>query len=442
MTDKSNRELAGIRLGDKFRIHVNLIKVNNKGMGGNGSGRTLRVLLVEDSAADAMITVRTLERGGFRVHSRRVQSSEEMQAALREENWDLILADHAMPGFSAPEALQLLKGRGWDTPFIIVSGYIDEDTAVEAMRAGAHDYIMKDRLARLLPAVERELREAEVRAASREQQEQLKRAHEELEARVESRTAALKTANLKLQAMFEERRRLENELLEIAEKERRRIGFDLHDDLGQKLTGAGFMAKGLERRLAEENHPCAKEAGRVHALIEEITQHTHNLARQFSALDAQGDDLATVLKSLAGHVNKMFEITCALNIPGEVPAMPQHTITQLYKICQEAVSNSIKHGKAKNVSVSVTCSEAELTLSIRNDGLPFAPPESSKNRMGLRIMNYRANTIGASLEIKSLGKHGASVTCVLPLQRHAPKSARRGAASGARTKTPHEAVAA
>jgi signal transduction histidine kinase len=347
-----------------------------------------------------------------------------MKSALDHNAWDLILADHAMPGFSAPEALQLLKERGLDTPFIIVSGYINEDTAVEAMRAGAHDYIMKDRLARLLPAIERELREAETRALNRQSQAQLQRAQEELEARVESRTAALKAANLKLQAMFEERQRLENELLEIAENERRRIGFDLHDDLGQKLTGAGFMAKGLQRRLAEEKHPCSEEAGKVHALIEEITQHTHNLARQFSAIDAQGNDLATVLDGLAGHVKKMFEITCGLSISGEVPPLPQHTITQLY-----------------NVSILLSCGLEDLTLRISNDGLPYAPCEASRNRMGLRIMNYRANTIGASFEIKARPKGGASVTCILPLANHpAPRPPRGSSDSAHKARRRHRSL--
>ena len=389
------------------------MNANVKGPAHIRGHRTLWVLLVEDSEPDAVLAVKTLERGGFRVHSQRVQSREEMEKALDSRNWDLILADHAMPGFSAPEALQLIKTRKLDAPFIIVSGYIDEDTAVAAMREGAHDYIMKGRLARLVPAVERELREAEVRQARRKSEEDLRRAHEELEARVESRTAALKDANLKLQAMFEERRRLENELLEIAENERRRIGFDLHDDLGQKLTGAGFMAKGLQRRLADDKHPFAEEAGKVHALIEEITMHTHNLARQFSALDAQGDDLAAVLKGLAGHVKKMFETECGFTATGAIPPLPQHTITQLYKICQEAVSNSIKHGKAKHVSISLAGQRQGLILSIRNDGQPFAPSADSKNRMGLRIMNYRANTIGGKLEIKPLPKGGALVTCAL-----------------------------
>jgi signal transduction histidine kinase len=403
----------------------NLMNEHSKGTDPTRAQRTLWVLLVEDSEPDAFLVLKTLERGGFRVHSQRVQSAEETKRALQARKWDLILADHAMPGFSAPEALELLKARDLDVPFIIVSGFIDEETAVAAMRAGAHDYIMKGRLARLVPAVERELREAEMRDARRKSEEDLRRAHEELEERVESRTAALKEANLKLQSMFEERRRLENELLEIAENERRRIGFDLHDDLGQKLTGAGFMAKGLQRRLEEDKHPCAAEACKVHALIEEITTHAHHLARQFSSLDAQGDDLMTVLKSLVGHVKKMFEVVCGLTITGQIPSLPQNAIMQLYKICQEAVSNSIKHGKAKHVAISLAAARGELTLSIRNDGLPFDPDAGSKNRMGLRIMNYRANTIGARLEIKPLPK-GTLVTCSLPCKASAAKPSQKG----------------
>src|SRR5438093_2886091 len=246
------------------------MRTNAKVAEANEPRRALRVLVVEDSELDAALLLRALERGGFKPASEIVDTAEAMQAALEHKPWDLILADHAMPQFSAPEALDLVKQRGTDVPFIIVSGHIDEATAVAAMRAGAHDYVMKERLARLVPAVERELREAEVRHAQKRSEEELRRAHEELEMRVEKRTADLKAANLKLHKMLEERRRLENELLEIAENERRRIGFDLHDDLGQKLTGASMMIKGLEQRLRTEGHICAADACRIHGLITEI----------------------------------------------------------------------------------------------------------------------------------------------------------------------------
>src|SRR5262245_55038360 len=118
------------------------------------SRRNLRVLLVEDSQPDAVLLLRALERGGFAATWERVDTAQSMKRALEKQPWDLILCDHAMPSFSAPAALELLQQHGLDVPFIIVSGYIEEETAVAAMQAGAHDYIMKDRLARLVPAVQ------------------------------------------------------------------------------------------------------------------------------------------------------------------------------------------------------------------------------------------------------------------------------------------------
>src|ERR671916_3468572 len=132
-------------------------------------GTPLRVLLVEDSENDALLLLRELKRGGYEPLSRRVDTAWEMGEALEEQAWDLGISDHSMPAFSSLGALDLLRGKGFvDLPFIIVSGRIGEDAAVSAMKAGAHDYIMKDNLARLNSAIERELREAEVRRRRRE----------------------------------------------------------------------------------------------------------------------------------------------------------------------------------------------------------------------------------------------------------------------------------
>jgi signal transduction histidine kinase len=378
--------------------------------------RLLRVLFVEDSLTDAFLLERALTKGGFRVVCERVDTAGEMSRALDEREWDLVLCDHSMPQFSSPEALQLLKQKKFDLPFIIVSGHIEEDMAITAMDSGAHDYIMKDRLARLVPAVERELREAEVRRARAKSEEDLRRAHEELELRVEQRTAALKETNQKLRNVLEERKRLENELLEIAENERRRIGFDLHDDLGQKLTGTLLIARALEQRLTREGHKEKEDVRRICELIEQSVHHTHNLAHHFSSIDANGGDLAEVMNGLAATVEKMFSIPCECTLKGEIPALPEDTSAQFYKIAQEAVSNAIKHGKATCVWISVTASPQKLVFTIKNDGIPFSPPLNPKARMGLRTMNYRANTIGATFEIKPNQKNGTIVTCVLPLK--------------------------
>jgi two-component system cell cycle sensor histidine kinase/response regulator CckA len=120
----------------------------------------LRLLLIEDSADDAALVVRTLRRGGYDLTYTRVESAETMRDALAREPWDLVISDYSMPQFSGPAALQLLHEAGIDLPFIIVSGTIGEDTAVAAMKAGAHDFLMKSNLTRLSPAVARELREA------------------------------------------------------------------------------------------------------------------------------------------------------------------------------------------------------------------------------------------------------------------------------------------
>ena len=128
----------------------------------------LRVLLVEDSEDDAALTLRQLRKGGYEPSYNRVDTPETMRAALEARDWDIILSDYNMPEFSGPAALAVLRSTDIDLPFIVISGAMGEESAVSLMKSGAHDYIMKDNLARLIPAIERELREAAVRRARRQ----------------------------------------------------------------------------------------------------------------------------------------------------------------------------------------------------------------------------------------------------------------------------------
>lgn len=138
----------------------------------------LRVLVVEDSEDDALLLMRQLRRGGYEPESSRVESADEMAAALERQPWDLVIIDYAMPLFGAIAALDLLKEKGLDVPRIVVSGTIGEETAVDTMKRGAHDYIMKDNLSRLIPAIERELREAQGRHERRKALEALRESEE------------------------------------------------------------------------------------------------------------------------------------------------------------------------------------------------------------------------------------------------------------------------
>ena len=675
--------------------------------------RLLQVLVIEDSEDDSKLLEIELQRAGYALVFHRVETPEAMTAALDRQKWDLVLADYHLPHFDGLAALAMVKQKGLDLPFIIVSGYITEDTAVAAMKAGAHDFVMKDKLARLGPAVQRELRDAEGRRERRRSEEQLKaehtfreaiensvpsgiavvdlegrqtyvnpafcamvgwgeaeligasppfaywpteevgtitealsqfvegkapaagvelrflrrhgerfdvliqmtslrdafdnvtgwvssvsditerkraevrlaaehtitrilataqsfdeavpaivqvlldslemdlaalwvadpqqallnpavlslrapsptlnaflkatrclslppgsslpgrvwqerraawvadlsqdadflqrdlaakaglhsaaafpiqssgaffgvlefftlrmlgpdlmvqnmmaaigseigqfmerraaeealrRAHDELEMRVQQRTADLKTANARLHAAIAERRRLEDELLEITEKERRRIGLDLHDDLGQQLSGLALMTKGLELKLAKRRAREATDAAKVHALVQHAMNHARDLAHDLATLDLTGDDLPAALDGLAQHAAEMFQIACEFKADGDLPSLEANIASQLYKIAQEAVTNAIKHAKAKTVGISLANGSDQIVLTVHNDGLPFPNLKGPSTGMGLRIMNYRASLIGASLEIKGEGPRGTSVVCSVPLE--------------------------
>ena len=148
--------------------------------------KTLRLLQIEDSEGDADMILRLLRQGGFEVSSHRVEDADGFRCALEDPAWDVIIADYYLPGFDAPGALRILQECGQDIPCIVVSGKMGEDTAVEMMKSGAHDYLTKNNLTRLVPAVERELAEAARRRETRQAQEELRESEERLALAVEA----------------------------------------------------------------------------------------------------------------------------------------------------------------------------------------------------------------------------------------------------------------
>jgi DNA-binding NtrC family response regulator len=172
-------------------------------------------LTVDDSKDDVLLILREIRKGGYEPVSERVETPAAMRAAVEGGTWDVVISDYVMPQFGGLEALRVLKESGHDLPFIIVSGKIGEDIAVGAMKAGAHDYILKGNLARLIPAIERELRDAETRRQRRKADEALKRAYEDLEIRVKERTAELRAANAALTEEISQRRKVEEEREEV-----------------------------------------------------------------------------------------------------------------------------------------------------------------------------------------------------------------------------------
>jgi signal transduction histidine kinase len=175
------------------------------------------------------------------------------------------------------------------------------------------------------------------------------------------------------------------------------------------------MTTGIELRLTKLRVDAAQDAARIHGLVQEAMSHASDLAHDLATLDLQNKTLTEALEHLAGHARELFGIRCDFNHKGEVPVLDSAMVMQLYKIAQEALTNAIKHGKAKVVRLGLNALPQELKLTIANDGVPFPDLQGRSTGMGLRIMNYRASLIGASLEVKANGTEGALVTCHVPL---------------------------
>ena len=210
-----------------------------------------------------------------------------------------------------------------------------------------------------------------------------------------------------------ERRSLEQEILRISEQERRRIGQDLHDGLGQMLTGIGLITKNLARSLEHQDHPGADEVTEVTELIKEADQHARILARGLMPVDLEATGLAAALRRLTVNAGRLFGIQCTFEEVGEVLIDDNSIATHLYRIAQEAVSNAVKHGRAGHVKISLATGR-QIRLRIHDDGVGFPETIDEERRgMGVRIMHYRARVIGATLDITDGHDGGTTITCTL-----------------------------
>lgn len=212
-----------------------------------------------------------------------------------------------------------------------------------------------------------------------------------------------------------ERKHLEKAILEISGREQRRIGQDLHDGLGQHLTGIAFMTKVQEQKLTEEGLPYAADAAKIVRLVNEAINKTRQLARGLSPVVSESHGLMSGLKQLSSEVEDVFGVSCHLDCENPVLIEDVIAATHLYHISQEAVSNAIKHGSAKNIEIGLVAKGNRGMLTIRDDGLGFDKKLASSKGMGHNIMSHRAKMIGGTLEIQSVVSSGTVVTCVFPL---------------------------
>ncbi len=227
---------------------------------------------------------------------------------------------------------------------------------------------------------------------------------------------SLNTATRRAKLNEREARNLQRELLEITDSEQRRIGHDLHDGLGQHLTGIAFMSKLIEQRLVSRQIPEAQEAHKIAGLVNKAIGWTRDLARGLAPVDLDREEgLASALKKLTEGTAEMFGANCRFESQGETPVRDPVAAVHLYRIAQEAMNNAIKHGRPKSVVVRLTRQPREATISVEDDGIGFDPEQVRTGGMGLRIMNYRAKMISGKLSVIRRPDGGTVVSCVCPL---------------------------
>lgn len=214
-----------------------------------------------------------------------------------------------------------------------------------------------------------------------------------------------------------EEKRLEKAALEISSREQRRIGQDLHDDLGQHLTGIAFLSKVLQERLAESAVPETADAAKIVGLVNEAIRKTRELARGLLPVQSESSGLMSALERWAREVSDVFHLSCRMECREPVLIHENVLADNLYYIAVEAVNNAIKHGRAKNIVIRLGERNTGGVLMIEDDGAGFEIPAASPPGLGLSTMSYRAKMVGGSFEIQSAPGGGTVVTCFFPIRR-------------------------
>jgi len=213
-----------------------------------------------------------------------------------------------------------------------------------------------------------------------------------------------------------ERKGLEEAILEISAREQRRIAQDLHDGLGQHLTGIAFMCKVLEQKLSDKSLPEAVEAAKIVKMVNQAIDNTRQLARGLHPVAAEPLGLMSALKKWANEVEGLFHIGCNFHCEKPLQIHDANLATHLYRIAQEAVNNAIRHGKSRNILISLSGKNETGTLVIQDDGDGFPKKPASPPGVGLSIMNYRADMVGGSLKVQPNQERGITVTCIFPIR--------------------------
>lgn len=333
-----------------------------------------RVLCLEDDPLDAELLESALRPVVPGLRWRHARTHREFERELLAECPDLVLADYKLPDFDGLAALDRTREICEDTPFVVVSGAITESFAIESLKRGATDYVLKQRLQRLGPVTQRALAEVRTR---RELQESQRLA------------------------------------LEIGDREQQRLGADLHDAVGQDLAAVSLLLEATAEqawREAPSLRPRLEEARR---LLGRASQGVRGLSRTLAPVNLWPGALGPTLRELARDAGALYGLNCEVDARGNGPALDEPSASHLYRIAQEALTNAAKHGRAKRATVRLPQPPDPLLLEVSDDGggIDLVAARASDG-LGLRLMEYRARVIGARLQVRRGPERGTVVRVI------------------------------
>ncbi len=473
--------------------------------------KRLKLLLCEDMETDAEMIIRQLEKAAYEIDFERVETAEDFKISLHKQEWDIIISDFRIPGFGGPEALAILKQTGIDIPFVLVSGTIGEEIAVNMMKAGANDYLMKSSLIRLSEVVKREMIEADFRKERKAVAELVKANEEKYHAVIDNSLLAIflarpgglilesnkaasdlfgyteaefkelgrdqlldtsdpvflqkikqrealgsvsgecigikkngerffceissiifkdinghelscsmladissrKNAEKKLVDTNNELKTLSKHLKDVREHERKHISREIHDQLGQLASALKIEIDWLNMNLPDPGEKVQSRIDHALAIIKVIINTTRKIATALrpSIIDELG--LSESLKWQCTEFKKLSGIDCEFICDYQDDAMPLEIRTELFRICQESLTNVIRHANAKKVKVSLRNLENGLEVSINDNGRGFDPNQKSTH-IGLLGLRERALSIDGDLSIESEYGKGTTIRVFIP----------------------------
>jgi signal transduction histidine kinase len=339
------------------------------------AAQQLTILVVDDDPGLARLMEKVLRRDGFKTAA--AGTGKEAITWMQQHRADLLLLDLKLPDMEGPQVLRALTGAGLSVPFIIITGQGDERVAVQMMKSGALDYLVKDvKFVEFIPTV-------------------VRRALDQID-----REKRLKEA--------------EAAVLRAIEEEQRRIGFDLHDGLGQELTAIAMLNNVVHNNLKMKGLPEAEIAARLGDLLRNATKQVRLISHGLQPVASEPGALMSSLRNLATQVvtarGVKGEFICPYAVEVPAPEIANH----LYRIAQEAVQNALRHARPHQVTVRLLREGQRIVVEVQDDGAGFVPQAEPTGGIGLSTMRYRANVMQGSLEMGSPEGGGTLVRCSVP----------------------------